>query len=331
MRRLVFLFMALLPAPAWAACTGTDLIAEMPQERRAAMFAEAEAQPFPRGILWRAERGDELIHLVGTMHFYDPRHQATFDQITPWLEGATTIMLELGEGDEARLQDHIAAEPSLAFIIEGPTLPELLSPADWDSLAEAFSDRGVPSFFGAKMRPWMALVTLGLTKCVIEDVNAGKIGLDQMISDMASALGNPAVALEDYDAVLKVFETYTQEEILTFLQLFLQLEAYDPDDNHFTLVEHYFAEEIRVVWEFGIYQSLAEPLGMTEAEIRFEYARLEEALINIRNRAWMDRILPAAAQGPVVVAAGALHLPGEDGLLALLQEEGFTLSRVTRE
>ena len=89
-------------------------------------------------------------------------------------------------------------------------------------------------------------------------------------------------------------------------------------------------DEIRAIWEFGILQSLAQPQGMSRDEIFFEYARLEEALIYRRNRAWMDRILPALQEGPVVVAAGALHMPGEDGLLNLLAEEGFEVARVAR-
>jgi len=36
----------------------------------------------------------------------------------------------------------------------------------------------------------------------------------------------------------------------------------------------------------------------------------------------------ALADGPVVAAFGALHLSGEDGVLALLQGAGFSLERL---
>ena len=39
-------------------------------------------------------------------------------------------------------------------------------------------------------------------------------------------------------------------------------------------------------------------------------------------------MLGALDQGPVFAAFGALHLSGKDGVLALLEREGFTLERL---
>ncbi|KMW60040.1 GumN family protein [Candidatus Rhodobacter oscarellae] len=330
MRVLLTLLFCLAALPLWAQCAGNDLLARMPPAQRAALDQMADAHPYPNGILWRATKGDQVVHLVGTMHFHEPRHGATMSQIAPWIEGATTVFLELGEGDEARLQRDIATNPSLAFLTEGPSLLEMMDPADWDRLTAAMRQRGVPGFMAAKMQPWMALMTLSATKCVIEGVRAGKRGLDQMIIERAKELGNPARALEDHDTVLDIFGLFSQDEMIEFLTLFLRMENFEPDDQHKTLVEAYFREEIRVIWEFALVQALAEPQGLSEAEILADYARLEDALIGARNRGWMDRILPAAEAGPVLVAAGALHLPGEQGLLRLLERQGFQVERVPR-
>jgi uncharacterized protein len=47
-----------------------------------------------------------------------------------------------------------------------------------------------------------------------------------------------------------------------------------------------------------------------------------------RNRAWIPVLVTAATEAPVVAAFGALHLSGQDGVLALLEAEGFTLQRL---
>jgi uncharacterized protein YbaP (TraB family) len=55
---------------------------------------------------------------------------------------------------------------------------------------------------------------------------------------------------------------------------------------------------------------------------------MEDALMVQRNQAWIPVLTRAAADGPVLAAFGALHLSGDQGVLALLQAEGFTLERL---
>lgn len=319
----------ILPAAPGDSCDGTDLLAEMPEVARAKLERAADAQPYPEGILWRAQKGDRIVHLVGTMHFADPRHAATMDRVRPLIERAETVFLELGDGDEARLNAHLAANPGLAFIVEGPTLPDLLSERDWAVLKDAMANRGIPGFMVAKMQPWFAMLNLGLSKCVVQQVAAGKKGLDQTIIDFAASVGKPARALEPFDTAFGLFTGYTDAELLEFLRLTLAAEMIDPDDQHATMTAAYFREEIRIMWEYSVQQALTVP-GYTEEQVRADMARMEKVLIEDRNRAWMDRILPATDRGEVLVAAGALHLPGDVGLLHLLEQEGFTLTRLSR-
>ena len=70
-------------------------------------------------------------------------------------------------------------------------------------------------------------------------------------------------------------------------------------------------------------------LGYTPDQIDAEFARMEEVLMAGRNRSWIPVLTDAAAQGPVFAAFGALHLSGEDGVLNLLQKEGFTLEQLS--
>jgi hypothetical protein len=327
-RLVSIVFFALMATRGQAACTGVDLLAQMEAPDRVALYAQANAQPNARGLLWRAERGGDVVHVMGTLHTADPRHKDNMAILAPLIARADTILLEMGDGDEKRLQAKMAREPGLAFIIDGPTLPELLDPTEWDQLRAAMADRGVPGFMAAKMQPWMAMLTLGMSACVVKETSEGKRGLDQMIIEHANVIGNPAQALEDYDTSMYLFTHYDAAEVLDMLRLTLALEKIDPDAQYSTLVEAYFREDVRVIWEFGILQSLASPQGLSEAEILAEYARLEDTVMTQRNLAWMDRIYAASATGEVFVGAGALHLPGTFGILNLLDQAGFSLTRV---
>lgn len=45
-----------------------------------------------------------------------------------------------------------------------------------------------------------------------------------------------------------------------------------------------------------------------------------------RNAAWIP-VIEATEGTTLVVAVGALHLPGETGILNLLQQQGYSLTR----
>jgi hypothetical protein len=53
---------------------------------------------------------------------------------------------------------------------------------------------------------------------------------------------------------------------------------------------------------------------------------LSEELVNDRNRRWITVIDKNVHQGSCLIAVGALHLPGEIGLISLLRKEGYTLT-----
>ncbi len=59
-----------------------------------------------------------------------------------------------------------------------------------------------------------------------------------------------------------------------------------------------------------------------------EWAGYENALVYNRNRNWVPVIEKAMQEGPVVIACGAMHLGGEQGLLALLKARGYEVTPV---
>lgn len=52
-------------------------------------------------------------------------------------------------------------------------------------------------------------------------------------------------------------------------------------------------------------------------------------LVSERNAAWMSRLVPELNSGNAVVAVGAAHLPGPDGLVSLLTKAGYRIRPTT--
>ena len=57
-------------------------------------------------------------------------------------------------------------------------------------------------------------------------------------------------------------------------------------------------------------------------------SRFEQRLIIDRNRRMVERMDKLLRQGNAFVAVGALHLPGAHGILQLLSDEGYQVTRV---
>lgn len=311
---------------ALAACEGRDLLAAMPAAERAALQARAEAHPHAEGNFFRATRGEEVIHLLGTLHLPDPRHDAILQRVAAPLQKASLLLVEADPKQEARLKSEIVKRPEFMFLTEGPKLNKLLSEAEWKTLAARMQEHGIPPLVSSRFRPWYLAVMLGMPPCASESLKAGGKGLDHRLMAQAENHGLPIASLEPFDTLFKIFGDLTLEEELEMVRAAM-LATVNPEDSLATTVNGYFAGDTRLLWEFTRDQALATP-GAKPEEVEAQFALMEEVLMTKRNHAWIPVITGAAEKGPVFAAFGALHLPGKDGVLALLEAEGFTITRL---
>ncbi|HMO72803.1 MAG TPA: TraB/GumN family protein [Paracoccaceae bacterium] len=328
MRRIALAFALTLATPAWAIppeCIGRDLLAELPGDERAQLRAAADAVPYPRGNHWRATRDGQQVTIVGTYHLEDPRHEATLAAVLPALEQATILLVEAGPEEEAALIAAMGRDPGMILLPEGPTLVDLLEPADWAALSDALRARQMPPFMAARFRPWFVSVTLGLPPCAMASA-AERDGLDQKLIDAADGLGLTVAAFEPFDPAFRIFEDMPMDTQIGMIRSTLAIED-QSEDYLFTLAEAYFAQDTRIIWELMREISLDLP-DATPEQVAAEFAQMEEALMSGRNRDWIPVIEAAAADGKVVAAFGALHLAGEEGVLNLLARNGWTLERL---
>lgn len=310
-------------APADAGCKGGNLIEALPPADRAALEADAAAAPFAEGLLWQAMRGEEVIILLGTYHLDDPRHGAIMDRILPLLAGTKAVMVEAGPAEVEALKTRLVTEPDLILNPGGGSLRDQLPEDDWQALAAAMAERGVPPFMAARFRPFYVIMVLGMLPCMTEAES--DLGLDGRIMAAAAEAGLPVTALEPYDTLLTLFDGMTMADQIGMIRSALA-SAGQAEEFAATLADSYFAERPRLAWALTRFMPLYDGQDATAAAA--EFARMEEVMMTRRNHAWIAPLTKAAAEGPVFAAFGALHLSGEDGVLALLQAEGFTIRRL---
>lgn len=321
------------PAPALAECVGRNLIDTMPAETQARIDEAVAKVPYHRGLLWRATKGEARMVLVGTYHFADPRHEAMMARIAEPLAGAAALYVEAGPEEEAKLQDALQTDPSLMFDTSGPTLPERLSANEWARLSAAIEDRGVPAVLASRMRPWYAALLLGISPCMMESLTStgDPGGLDRLLTQMAQTMDVPVRALEPWDTVFSLFAGLTPEQEEDMIRATLPA-AEHADDYAATLTDAYFDADVWRIWEFGRFDAY-ETSGLPPETVDEQMELAQTMLMDQRNRNWIAPLVEgaeaAAAEGKGIVAGfGALHLPGQQGVLQLLADEGWVLERL---
>lgn len=318
------------PAGAATACAGRDLIAALPAEDRAALDRRVAAVPHARGIFWTASKGRAMIRIVGTYHFPDPRHAQTLARVQGALDSAAALLVEAGPEDEAALAQALKRDPALMTDPRGPALSDRLGPRDWQILSRALADRGIPPAVANRLRPWYVGMMLGISPCMIRQVGAGDgaDGLDHLLIARATARGVPVRPLERWDTLFGLFDGMTPAEEDDMIRASLPA-ARNADDYAATTTEAYFRGDVWQIWEFGridAYRNSGLDRGAVDRQTDLAQAQLMEG----RNRGWIAPLTDAAQQaaksGKAVLAAfGALHLPGEGGVLRLLEKDGWTV------
>lgn len=321
-----------LPAAAQD-CVGRNLFDQMPPARLAELRAATQDIPHHKGLFWRAEKQGQRITLLGTYHFGDRRHERTLAQFGPEIDAASALLVEAGPTEEARLAEAMAADPTLVVDATGPTLPERLDAGEWKTLSTALEARGLPAVVASRLRPWYVAVMLGISPCMkrMVETTGDTGGLDHLLITRAERAHVPIVALEPWDTVFTLFDDMTPAEEEDMIRAAMPAAGY-ADDYATTLTDAYFAGDSWMIWEFGRFDAY-DNSGLTRAQVDDQMRLAQEKLMDQRNESWIEPIETAAAaaarQGKgVVVGFGALHLPGNRGVLRLLEQRGWTISPI---
>ena len=165
---------AMTASLASAACVGRDLFDDLSAAQRQAIASAAARVPHAYGTTFVARRGQARLLLVGTFHFTDDRHHGLIDRLAPQMTGADALLVEAGPEEVARLQARLARDPTLMADPTGPTLPERLDADDWQAVAAALAERGIPAVIASRLRPWYVATMLSVSPCVLAEIRAAE-------------------------------------------------------------------------------------------------------------------------------------------------------------
>ena len=308
-----------------AGCSGKNMLEEMKDVDAAAharIMAAAGATENANALLWKIERaGTPVSYLFGTMHLTDDRINALSPATEAAFKGARQLILEVGDLSSASFVKAFAKTRELMMFTDGRRLEQLISEAEYAKVAGILQRSGFPSQAAGGFRPWVATLMLALSDCERRRAGEGLLPLDARLAKDASARGIGVIGLESLEQQFRAMAVVPEADQVEMLKA--SLRTYDRiDDVVETTVQLYLSRQLGAVWPFQL--ALAERSGVSPQA--FDSA--EQSLVLSRNLGMRDKALPALAEGGVLIAVGALHLPGKQGLVALFREAGYMLTPV---
>ncbi|SFB25000.1 hypothetical protein SAMN03159496_02524 [Rhizobium sp. NFR07] len=306
------------------ACHGTSLVDEMKAKDPAAyqrIVAEGDKVPNGKGIFWKIEKpGTATSWLLGTMHVTDPRVLKMPAGADAALTDAKTIIVESAEVlDEQKAMGSVLANPELTMFTDGTSIEKLLSKDDLALLESGLKQRGIPLAAVSRMKPWMLMAFVSLPACEMARKAKAEAFLDKRIAMDAAAAGKSVKGLETYAEQLGAMASIPTDIHLKSLVETIKLGA-KMDDVFETMTDLYLSGEMGLT--IPLLKQVA-PDGSDDEG----YAEFEELIVTKRNHLMAERAAPILSEGNVFMAVGALHLPGEEGLVELLRKQGFSVTR----
>jgi uncharacterized protein YbaP (TraB family) len=264
---------------------------------------------FRQGLLWEVSKpGTAASHLFGTIHSEDPEVLQLDSAVQAAFDAAHSVVLEVLLDTGARQYSSGAM-----LLMDGRTLAGIIDADLFRRAARAIGARGIPEAVLQRMKPWAVAVTLSMPVS-----ETGQV-LDMALYQAALQERKPVHGLETIREQLDVFDTLPESDQVVLLRDALE---------NFPAIDAMHAELLRAYKRRDLGALLAindASPGPGERRLADDFQR---RLIGDRNRLMAERMQPYLQQGRAFVAVGALHLPGKDGLLQLLQQRGYTLRLV---
>lgn len=315
--------LCLLAVQASAGCAGTDLRTTLNANQMRELDAAMAELPYATGNHWIARRGGQAIHVIGTFHLNDPRIAEHVANLEGAISSADILFVEATIADGEAMEDALKKSPERLLITSGPTLADMMAEESWQRLADYARGNGFPPWMVSKMRPWFAMVTLSLPPCLLQGgKDLIKDGVDRQIEQLAQAHGVPAQSLEPTDTLERLFEALPIKDQLAVLDV-MSAGPGNAEDSIKTAAEAYFDQRSSEALLVGRLEGVSE---MPDEKYEAAWAVFERVLAIERNLAWVALLLERDEPN-ITVAVGAAHLPGEEGVLMLLEQAGFSMEK----
>ena len=269
--------------------------------------AEAEQLKHPQGILWKISKaGTKTNYLFGTIHVSDVEITTLPEPVNQALNSSSQFVMEaLPDMEQLMLFSQSM------FFNDGTLLASLIDKPIYENTKKILAAYKLGADAVSVMKPWAAFLLMNYPPDEGEP-------LDMVLLSLAQQNGSQVAGLE----TLK-----EQSELFSGLTIPEQVKLLTDTVCHYDLVEEDF-QAMKAFYLKGDLEGLYNYVQRYSMEDKPVYEKLMKKLIQDRNYLMAERMQPLLEKGNAFIAIGAMHLAGKEGVLALLEKQGYSVSPV---
>lgn len=260
-------------------------------------------------LLWKISGNglNKPSYLYGTMHTSDERIIKQGDKALPYLNETKLYAMELDPKSSFNMG--LLAKVMMG---KGYSLKKMIPAAEYAILDSIVSGKlGYPLSLFDNVSP-VFVMTLYQMDGMGLDQSEGKAFLDMYFYEQADKKKIKSTGIETVDEQIDALNVLSYEEQADMLVK--EIRNSNSSTDNADLVRHYLSQRLDSV------ANLENDTTMPR--------KLYQSLVVDRNIRMAERIAAFAQKQPTFAAVGALHLPGAEGVIALLRKKGYTVEAV---
>lgn len=309
-RRATKLFLAALPAVLLAACATPEPV-PLPERLDVA---------YGQGRIWQIDgQGIEPSYVFGTFHISDPRVLDVPAAVETAFTEAEVAAFEYDYGPDKEEENRI--DRKRFKLPEDTTLRSIIGNGAFGNLTSIFKGRG---YWRPRndLKPWVMWDYLGGSRGIFytgdDESDPKRPVLDGWLQERAREEGKTVVGLETVEQGFIKYDSIPMEQQALLLQTVV--DNYHRRRQSAPIVQSYLDGDLAMLMAYW-----DERLSWYPPEVG---EMLDHRILTNRNHIFVERSLPWMEKQATFIAVGAGHLPGEEGVLRLFEERGYTVTKL---
>ena len=274
--------------------------------------------PFDEGLFWKIEKDGEYVgHIFGTLHMNDARIRKLHDKVNQVLDESKSFAMEAFPSDHywnpyqgGQLIKHDMVLP------RNESLEQYVGKDTYEEIERVLVDvLGMKPELVKTLRPWAAMRSFAIK------AESSEVILDYALLERAAEQRKELYQVESIEEFIVTLQEMPIEAQVALLKF--TVASYEDmrgiiDD----MLDAYLEQDLKAMHTIS---TRFIPNGDDNEQWRKIYLR---HVIEIRNIVMAHYMRKPMRLKDTFIAVGAVHLYGEKGVLALIEKDGYTVSRV---